>query len=380
MTFGHFIVKNAFRNKRRTFLTVLSTGFSLFLLITLQTLVGYLFNPPQPEKGELRLAVNRATSVFDGLPLGLMSKLEKVPHVVGVMPFQFYMGGLKDQPKKVFPSIAVQPDRFWQMFPELNLVEGTRERFVELKTAAIIGTELAKAYGFKIGDRISLVGTAIPVDLDFELVGIYKAPQYSTTMFFNLKYLQDGLEGMNTVNTYWLMADSADSVAGIMESVDTMNRNSPHETRTETERNFVLGFMKMLGNVKFLVGSISLVVAFTMLIVAASNMAMTIRERTREIAILKSIGYPAHLVLILILGEAVFLSVLSGVISCSAAWGMGHMSLYAATSGMIERFVVKGPTYGIALGGGAAIGLLSALAPAIHASRMSILEAFRRLD
>lgn len=380
MNYGRFIVKNAFRNTRRTILTVLSTGFSLFLLIALRTFVVYLYDPPRSDNSKLRLCVNRSTSFTEQLPLAYLGKLEKVPHVVGVLPFQFFMGKIKDMPRRLFPSIAVDASRFWAMYPELKATEQAKQDFVKRKTACILGDILAEQYGYKVGDRITLVGTIYPVTLEFEVVGIYHSDYRSTTMFMHFDYLSDAMGGLGTVSTYWLMADKAESIAGVMETVDGMFRNSPAETRTTTEKAFVLGFMNMLGNVRMLMGSVSIVVIFTMLIVASSNMAMTIRERLREIAILKSIGYPRRLVLWLIMGEAVFLSLMAGGLGCLVGFAMGFTNPFKWSGGFMDHFAVSPQTYGLAIVAGIGIGVFSALLPAIQASRMTILEAFRRLD
>lgn len=379
MTYRTFIRKNALRNKRRTALTVLSVGFSLFLLITLQTVLGTLMNPPETEESALRIAVRNATSLTQPLPISYQGKLKGVPHVKTVMPMQWF-GGQYIEPKNFFANFSVGHEQFFDMFPEFRFTEGAQEAFMKERIAAIAGEALMEEFGWSIGDRITLKGTIYPIDLEFRLVGSYASDTNDSTFYFRHDYMQESVGDWGMVGTFWLMADGPEAVPGIIEHVDTMFRNTPYQTKTETEKAFQLGFVSMLGNVQLLIGSISLVVVFTMLLVAGSTMAMTIRERLREVAILKAIGYPRRVILSLVMGEAAAISLMGAVVGCALSIALSSTDIAGFTRGFVET-INPGPTVLLmALGVGLLMGVLAGLFPAIQASGMSINDAMRRLE
>jgi len=385
MTHGTFIRKNALRNKRRTALTVLSVGFSLFLLITLQTVLDTLINPPETESSILRVAVRHAVALTQPLPMAYQAKLEAVPHVESVMPMQWF-GGQYKEPKNFFANFSVGHEEFFDMFPEYEYSQGAEEAFKRERIAAIVGDALMDQFGWTIGDRITLTGIIFPMDLEFKIVGSYSDDVNDSAFYFRHDYLDEagedadvvGMVGM--VGTFWLMADSAEAVPGIIEHVDSMFRNTPYETKTETEKAFQLGFVSMLGNVRLLIGSISIVVVFTMLLVAGSTMAMTIRERLKEVAILKAIGYPRKVILSLVLGEAAAVSLMGALVGCGLSLVLASMDVARFTAGFVQGINPSPAMLAMALGLGIVMGVLSGLFPAIQASGMSINDAMRRLE
>lgn len=379
MTFGHFVVKNAFRNKRRTLLTVLSIAFSLFLMVFLNTIMTQLLNPETADGAALRLAVRRSTSLADQMPLAYMQKLEEVPNVTMVMPLQWF-GGIYKDPKNFFANFACDPNKVWDVFSEYKVSPETKAAFIAERTGAVVGGDLARKYGWKVGDRITLLGAIFPVDLEFKLVGLYESEIQNNNFYFSFDYLNESLDKPNTIGTFWLLAKDADSIPGIIETVDAMFRNTPAETKTETEKAFVLGFVSMLGNIQVIIGGIASVVLFTMLLVVTSSMAMTIRERFREVAILKSVGYTRGVILGLILGEAIFVSTLGAVVGCGVAVSMGWLDIQGLTQGFVEKFEVPPLTILATIAIGAAIGAVSGIFPALQASGLKITEAMRRME
>lgn len=384
MTYGTFIRKNALRNKRRTSLTVLSIGFSLFLLITLQTILNALTNPPETEASALRLVVRSATSGAIPLPISLERKLAKVPHVTAVSPM-IWFGGVYKDPKNNFTSWAVRHEEFFKVFSNMEFSPGAEEAFEKEKMGAIAGMDLMEEFGWEIGDLITLLGPIFGFDLEFKIIGTYQAASsnagFNNSFYFRFDYFEDAQQyGGVAVPMYWLVADSAGAVPGIIDTVDEMFRNTPNETKTETARSFQLEYISMLGNIQLMVGSIVSVVVFTMLLVAGSTMAMTIRERLREVAILKAIGYSRRVLLSLILGEAVLIAFLGGVVGCILAFALTRVDLARFTGGFLSTFQ---PNYYImagALGAGIVIGLVSGLIPALRASGMTVSAAMRLLD
>lgn len=367
------------RNKRRTGLTVLSIGFSLFLLITLSTFLNTLTNPPVSDESALRIAVRRSTSLADAMPISYLDNLKKVPNVTRAMPLQWF-GGYYREPKNFFANFATDPDEMWKMFPELEVTEEATLRFASERTAAIAGEGLQRRFGWKIGDKVTLMGTIFPIDMEFDIVGFYKHPIDENNFYFRYDYFNESMDTPNEVGTFWLMAANAECVPGIIDTVDGMFRNSAAETKTETEKAFVLGFVSMMGNIRVMVGSIMLVVIFTMLLVSASTMAMTIRERLREIAILKAIGYRPPLILALILGEAIFIGALGFIVGALLSESLNLFDLYTLTRGFIQNFSPGWLIYGFALLTGIGIGLFSGLFPALRAANLTITQALRELE
>lgn len=379
MTYYTFIRKSALRNKRRTALTILSVGFSLFLLITLQTLLNSLLNPPETEQSALRLAVRNATSLVQQLPISYQAKLEAVPQVRFVMPMQWF-GGQYKEPKNFFANFSVGHEQFADMFPELEFSEGAIEAFAKERIAAIPGKALMDKFGWSVGDRVTLTSPIFQISPEFRIVGSFTADLDETVFYFRHDYLNESLENIGTVGAFWIMADTPEAVPGIIEHVDTMFRNTPNETKTETEKAFQLGFVSMLGNVQFMITSISVVVVFTMLLVAGSTMAMTIRERLKEVAILKAIGYPRRVILVLVLGEAATLSLMGAIVGCSMAMALASMDIQSFTAGFVQSFDPGPAVLAMALGVGMLVGVLAGLFPAIQASGMKVNDAMRRLE
>lgn len=379
MTPLRFIVRNALRNKRRTALTVLSTGFSLFLLIVLTTFLDILANPPTTDQSALRLAVRRSTSMIDQMPMAYLDKIRRVPHVEVAIPLQWF-NGVYREPKNMFANFATDPVDMWRVFPELQASDETKRRFAAERTGAVLGQELMDRFGWKVGDHVTLTGTIFPVDLEFTIVGTYEFDLNKFNFYFRYDYLNEALGRPNTLGAVWIKADRAESIPGIAQAVDGLFRNSAAETLTETEKAFVLGFIAMLGNVRVMIGSVALVVILTMLLVSASTMAMTIRERIREVAILKAIGFPGRAVVGLILGEAVLLGLMGFGAGAAMSYGLSHVDLYAITQGFIPFFRPPLTVYAMALGVGVAIGLASGFVPALQTTRLTITEAMRSLE
>ncbi len=379
MTYSRFVFRNAFRNKRRTALTVLSVAFSLFLLITLYTLLDSLMNPPEGDQTAQRLAVRRSTSLADSMPIAYEMKIETVPGVELILPLQWF-GGYYKEPKNFFANFATDPNRVWEMFPELEVTDEEAEAMLADRRAAIAGQALMNRYGWKVGDRVTLKGTIFPVDLEFILVGDYVSERNDSNFYFRYDYFDESLGNAGRIGSFWVMAESAERVPEIADNIDALFRNTPAETKTETEKAFMLGFVSMLGNVQAIIGSIAMVIVFTMLLVTSSTMAMTIRERLREIAILKSMGYPPKTVLGIILGEAVLISFFGGLVACLGAFALRFADVYSMTMGFVEKFDASPQLFAMTLTVGVAIGLAAGVIPAVQASWMTISEALRRLE
>lgn len=379
MNLPTFIIRNGLRNKKRTALTVLSIGFSLFLLLVLMTFLDSLLNPKTTAEADLRLATRRSTSLADQMPLAYADRIASVPHVKEVIPLQWF-GGFWKEEKNFFANFATDPKRFFTIFPELSVPEDQKKAFIESKNGALVGAGLMKKYEWKLGDVITLQGTIFPFNPELEIVGVYTFPQQETALYFPYDYFNQALGEPNTVGSVWILCDSAESIPAVAEAVDEMFKNSPAETKTETEKAFVLNFVSMLGNVKALIGGVAGAVVFTMLLVAVSTMAMIVRERYREVGVLKSMGYPARLVMIMLVGESVFIALLATAMGLACGFGMRLLDLATLSQGFIQTFEPGLKGNGMVIGVGLGIGLISGLIPAYMASRLTITSVIRRLE
>jgi putative ABC transport system permease protein len=358
---------------------MLSIGFSLFLLMTLLTFRDQLLNPNFDNESALRLITSPATSVADMLPSSYLEKIKRVPHVEYAVPLQWFNGIYKD-PNYQFANFGTDPKDIFNVYTEQDIDPDQWAAFQSDRTAAVASETLAKRFGWKAGDRITLKGTIFPVDLDLTIVGTFMDPLSQEMLYFRQDYLNEALGEWNMVGAYVIKATDAESIPGISDAIDGMFRNSPSETKTETEKAFVLGFISMLGNIQTIIGSVLGVVVFTMLLVSVSTMAMTMRERLREVAILKTMGFGRRTLLGLVMAEALLISTVGACLGILLGQSLGFVDLNRITQGFIPRFDPAFSTYFIVLSAGAFIGLVSGFFPAWQAVNLTITTAMRRLD
>ncbi len=379
MGFFRFIWRNAIRNKRRTGLTVLSIGFSLFLLTALLTFMDVLMHPPMLDESALRVIVTRTTSIADAMPLSYRDKIRRVPNIEHVSALQWFNGVYKD-PDFFFANFGVEANEIFEIYTEQKISPEQKAAFIATRTGTVPSEALAKRFGWKVGDTITLQGTIFPVDLELKIVGTFADPLNQETMYFRYDYMDEALGGLGEVGAFAVKAKDAASVPMAGQAIDALFRNSPAETKTETEKAFVLGFISMLGNVQTIIGSVAGVVVFTMLLVAVSTMAMTVRERLREVAILKTIGYTQSIILALVMGEALLISTVGTVLGLLLAESLKYADMNRITQGFITQFVVLPSTYASVVGAGLVIGLVAGFLPARQAVNLTITGAMRRLD
>lgn len=380
-----FIARNALRNRRRSILTVLSIAASLCLLGLLMAFYHVFFLDPPTEEQALRLWTRNRISLANPLPLSYRQQIQQVPGVQHVGVFQWFGGIYKDarDPKNMFARFAVDPQVLFDIYPEYVIAEDQKKAFQQERRACLVGEKLARRLGFQIGDRVQLVGDIFPVTLDLTIRGIYAAPRDNESLMFHFDYLNESVPRgrMNAVGTYVIRAVSKEAVPGVARAVDEMFRNSPQQTKTETEKAFELSFLAFLGDVKLFMFSICAAITFTILLVSGNTMAMSVRERVREVGVLKTLGFTPGGILGIILGEAVVIALVGGVL------GLGLTLLITSVfrqmpSMFTDMSRIMLPTYmwGICLAVAALIGLASSLWPAWGAARKPIVEALRFTD
>jgi putative ABC transport system permease protein len=382
MTLTSFVTKSAFRNKRRSILTIISITLSLFLLTSMMSIWrGFYLDKGSTESAQ-RLVVRHRVSLTQLVPGFYRQKIRTVPGVVAIVPTNWFGGVYKDQkPENFFARFGTDPNEFFSVFTDLKIPPDQLKAWQADRTGAVVDAELAKKFGWKIGDRIVLQGDIYPVNLELTIRGIYTAPVTTNSLYFNNKYVEENPAASfakDQAGTFSILADSPESVPRVAKGVDEMFRNSPQPTKTESEKAFQLSFVAQLGNVKAFILSICLAVVFATLLVSANTMAMSIRERTREVAVLKTLGFTRNTVLGLFVGEAVTVSLVGGFIGSLLALALIAAASKAPGFGLfLSGMQVKLPTLLTAWIVAALVGFLSAAIPSYHAAKVDIVEGLR---
>jgi len=381
MTLSGFVIKNAFRNKRRAALCVLSVAASLFLLVALQVVLNEFSNPPEDVGTALRIAVRNKVSIASPLPVRQRALIEKIPGVEAVTPLTFFGGNYKGEDNTFFAQFATEPEQLLAVFGEANLPREQLDAWIANRTSCIVGIDTAKRYNLKPGDRLPLVGQYYPVDLDLTIAGIYEGTTDDRNVFFHHKYLDELLGDPGTVGMWWVKARSADDVPRIIDQVNAAFANTSAEVVAETERAFQMGFVSMWANIKVLISSICSVVVFALLLVTASTMSMAVRERMRELAVLKALGFRRHELFAFILAESFGLSAVGLLLGAGGAWLISaNIDAPTLTGGLFPMLTVTPRILGTAALVAVLLGIVSSLAPALSVARMSVVEGLKTLD
>jgi putative ABC transport system permease protein len=380
VTLTRFVTKNAFRNKRRSILTVLSIAVSLLLLTFMMTLWhAFALNDGSAESAQ-RLVVRHRVSLTFTLPGFYREKIRAIPGVVAVVPVSWFQGIYKDQkPENFFPRFGTDPDEFFKVFRDVEMPDDQLKAWQRDRQGVIVDDTLAKKYGWKLGDRIVIVGDIYPVTLELYVRGIFHSNPDNKSVYFNAKYVEEAVSFFKgQAGTFSILAASPADVSKVASAIDDMFRNSPQPTKAESEKAFGLEFVAMLGNVKAFILSICSAVVFTTLLVSANTIAMSIRERTREVAVLKTLGFTKRGVLGLFVSEAVALALVGGLVGASLGglmvFGFGHVV-------QLTFFPLRmtPEIWGLALLTSGLVGLLSAALPSYNASKINIVDGLRHI-
>jgi putative ABC transport system permease protein len=375
--------RNLLRNKRRTFLTMGSVAIAVLLLCFLLTMLATMERAEG--SAENRVVVRSKISLTFDLPEAYWARIKTIPHLTGVTPLTWYQGVyIDDRPENFFPRFASDPETFFDVFPEGQMSEAEKTAWRAERDSFIAGKVLADKYGWKIGDRIQIKGDIYPVDVDLVLRGIYTipaTPSQERQIYFHRKYLEEAMGNPGSVGTYWLRLDSPANVPAVITAAEAMFANSEMQVRAETEHAFQLSFLEMMGNVRVLFGAIGLGVVVSIFFITANTMAMIARERTREVAVLKSLGFRARHVVSLVLGESVAVGLLGAAVGCAVAYGLLKMTAAAMADAFPFFGSLRMPpdVMAISLGIGILIGLLSGGYPALGAARLRIVDGIRRV-
>jgi putative ABC transport system permease protein len=383
MKFLPLIWKNIWRRKFRTTFTllVIFVSFVLFgLLMTIRT----AFSIGVDLAGQDRLIIIHRVSLIQPLPVSYETRLETVPGVAAVT-HNTWFGGVYQDPSNFFAQIAVEPEKYLAIYPEIHLPEDQKKAWLADRQGAVVGISTARRFGWKIGDRIPIQGTIWRPKSgsgdawEFNLVGIYDAdPGFDkTNFFFRYDYLDENRSrGEGLVGWYIVKIEDPSQSTALARTFDDMFANSQAETKTTTEKGFIESFAKQIGDIGTIMIWIVGIVLFSMLMVVTITMVYAVRERTSELAVLKTLGFSNTAVLTMVLTESVFIAMLGGLSGLGLAW----LAVQAGdpTNGMMPAWFL--PTRSVWLGVGlmAALGLLAGALPATSAMRLRITDALRR--
>ena len=380
MTTLGFIAKNAIRNKRRALLSILSVAASLFLFVLLQVGLRELTLPVEDIGSASRVIVRNRISLGNLLPAKQRAVIERIPGVEFISPFTWYGGKFRGE-EVMFAQFAVDPEAFLNISSDAKIPPEQAQAFTADRRACIIGKLTAEKYGLKPGDRLVLEGTFWPYDLELFVAGIYQGTPDDRNLFFNHEYLDQVAGDLGQVGTWWIKVRSPEEVGSVIAAIDKAFLNTSSEVRAETERAFQLGFISMWGNIKTLIAMISGAVVFSLIMVTASTMSMAIRERFRELAVLKAIGYRRRELFGFILAESFGLAAIGALLGVGGSWALfTFVPAHALTGGFFPTLEVTPRIVGMGCSIAALLGIVASLVPSISVARMSVVEGLKTLD
>jgi putative ABC transport system permease protein len=370
------VLKNLLRNKRRSFLTATSVAVSLFLLSTLAMVYTALGAPLRNADNIPIMMVRRAAGIIFPMPVSHGPKIRAIPGVVACASLSWFGGYWKD-PANQFANFAVDEQQIFDVQMASTIPPDQKEAFIRDRTGAVAGRRLAERFGWKVGDRITLLGSPYGFNPELTLRGIFRGGP-DDQLWFHWEYMNESIGRMNVVGLYWVRLAKPEMASRVGQAIDQMFRNTDNETKTESLSAFLLSFIAMLGNVRLIILMIGSAVTFAILLVVTNTMAMSIRERFAEAAVMRSLGYrPAHIVG-LFMAESILLTMLGALIGIGGA----KVVFDAIRISTVGQFVfadmrLRPETlvlcFSIALG----ISLLAVSLPAYRAAKGNIAMALR---
>src|SRR5215471_100238 len=324
MKFRGLVFANLFRKKLRLTLTIGSFAVALFLFAFLAVVRG-AFNRGADIAGADRLVTINRVSIIQPLPLAYRDKIQRIPGVKYVTHNNWF-GGVYQDEKNFFPQFVIDPQNQRHVIPELVVPEDQWQTFLKDRQGAIAGAKTAERFKWKVGDRIPIRTTLYgsPGVWEFNLDGIYHSDKVGgdeTQFWFQWDYLEEKVPERFKGNVGWyvIKLDSPDNAVSVAKAIDEMAANSSYETKTETESEFAASWVKQFGNIQFLIITIGSVVFFTLLLVTGNTMAISVRERVAELAVLKAIGYSDRWVLFFVLAESLTIALVGGLLGLGLA-------------------------------------------------------------
>lgn len=380
MTLSTFVTKSAFRNKRRSLLTVASIAFSLLLLsIMLCFWRSFYIDKGAPDSA-LRIMTRHKVSLANFLPIYYRDKIRAIPGVVHVVPMTYFGGKYKDdKAENYFAQFATDPDEYFEVAADKVMPADQLAAWKKDRAGCVVDVDLARKHNWKLGDHIHLQGTIFQANLDLTIRGIYTIDPPSSNLYFHTKYLEESDSYFkDNAMFFFVRVDTPEDMPKIAVIIDNMFHSSPVPTKSESEQAFKLDFIKRIGNVKAFILSIGGAVVFTTLLVCANTMAMSIRERTREVAVLRTLGFTRGSILRLLLSESIAIALIGGIAGVLSATGA---VLFMARPGIglpVSLHMTAATALAVMLVA-AFVGFVSGLIPSYRASNLGIVDALRYL-
>lgn len=382
-----YVLRNARRSPVRTILTMASTSVSLFLMMML--LSYFTVNDAVADSIKLynRLITMSSQGFSQAVPIVRVTEIAAMDGVVATTPFSWF-GGKFNEEVMPFAQFGVNPETVFTVYDELIVSPEHLKAFKEKRDGAIIGRKLAEDRKLKVGDPLPLKGDLYPVDLNLTIVGIYdgSAERDLRMCLYNWDFLNEQLKATangkmkDNAGIVCIKCKSGDLMPVLSKKIDAAYANSDTPTRTQTEEAFTKMFAEMVGDLKGMVRWISIAVLVSLIFVAGNAMAMAMRERTTEMAVLKAIGFGKNLIMALVLTEAMIVAGLGGTIgTLGSKFLFDAVDLARYTGGMLPFFFVPWSTAMLGLAASVFIGLASGLIPAFRSSRLSVIDGLRKV-
>lgn len=381
MKYAKLIRRNLFRNKLRSLLTLTLMAAIFFFVATLLSILENFESAANSGEGQNRLGVQSAISLANPLPLSHEAKIATLPGIEAVAKLQ-WLGAYYKDPKNFFANFAVDHDKMETVWDDYATPPDQMAAFKADRRGAIVGPELAKRWGWKIGDRIVLTGTIFPWNPELTVRGIYKHKFDSSSLFLRFDYFHEATKDIagSTIGTYWVRVKNPQDMSTISQKIDDMFRNSDFPTETFTEKEFQQQFMAMIGNIKLLFTVVALCSIFMVILLAAITMSMAARERVTEVAVLKAIGFTSGTILTLMLIEFVTLGLLGGALGTfGAKLVYNAVNMTEITQGFLVAFGVNAKTVATCLTAAVIVGFLAGGLPALRSARLSVVDGLRKV-
>ncbi len=378
MRFAKLIVRNLFRNRLRTALTLLLLATIFFFVAAM---LGILHGfTTVSEAGLNRLVVENAISITNRLPVADEQMLRRLPGVVDLCKQQWVGNYYRDK-RNYVPNFAVDHDHFAAVFDDYKVEAGQLRAWEADRRGALVGRELMELFGWKVGQRITLLHNIYPSDLDLSIRGIVDHPVAGGSLFFHWDYYSEAAKKpIKNVGTFWIKVKDRKDMVPLSEEIDTAFKNSEAPTETYTENDYQAGQVSLIGNVALLFTALSACAIVMVVILAAVTLSMSARERVTEVAVLKAIGFSRGRVLALMLAEFMLLTLLGGLFGTLAAKAVFSVAdMTKLTAGAVHGFAVTAPLIGTCALLAAGVGMLAGGLPALRATRLSVVDGLRRV-
>ncbi len=379
------VIRNAFRHKLRTTLTIVGIVVAITAFGLLRTIVDAWYAGANASSSA-RLVTRSAVSLVFALPLNYAQKIRQVPGVASVA-WANWFGGIYINERNFFANFAISGASYLDMYPEFVLAASERDAFLKDRVGALVGRKLADKFGWKIGDQIPLRGTIYPGTWTFTLRGIYDGAEESTdtsTFFFHFDYLNESVKRQfprrgDQAGVLIEQLRNADDAAAVSQAIDATFKNSLAETLTETEKAFQLGFVAMSEAILLAIQAVSYVVIVIIMAVMANTMAMTARERYGEYATLKALGFSNGFVAMLIFAESLGIALIGGGLGIALTFPLAQAFISTPVGSLLTGFVISDQTIAIQAAAALVIGVVAAAIPAWRAARVRIVDGLRAI-